>query len=119
MNPVRLSIRTSECIDEVTNLKRVDGLGRDLSGLRFGKTLRSGLAKTSCTTSAQAREGRRHESARPDRRTENPEEEKTQEGTELPDGEQSPGRATDFQGEQGPEAESAALRLREKKDRRG
>jgi hypothetical protein len=53
-----------------------------------------------------------------DRRTENPEEVKTQEGTELSDGEQPPDRETDFQGEQDPEAGPTALRLREEKERR-
>jgi len=53
-----------------------------------------------------------------DRRTENPEEVKTQEGTELSDGEQPPDRETDFQGEQDPEAEPTAIRLRKEKERR-
>jgi len=52
------------------------------------------------------------------RRTRNPEEVKTQEGTELSDGEQPADGATDFQGEQDPEAELTALRLRKEKERR-
>jgi hypothetical protein len=53
------------------------------------------------------------------RRTENPGEGKTQEGTELPDGEQPDGRATDFQGEQDPEAGPTASRFRKEEERRG
>jgi len=48
-----------------------------------------------------------------------PEEGKTQEGTELSEGEQPAGRATDFQGEQDPEAGRAALRFRKEEEQSG
>jgi len=48
-----------------------------------------------------------------------PGEGKTQEGTELPEGEQPAGGATDFQGEQDPEAGRAALRFRKEEEQSG